>query len=494
MDRIRFYLNDEEVSTADVAPTTTLLEFLRQHLHQTGTKEGCAEGDCGACTVAVLDADAPGGATFRAINSCLLLLPMVQGKRIYTVEGLRGEDQQHHPVQVALAEALGSQCGYCTPGVVMSMFEACYRQDVTEAWQLDDQMCGNLCRCTGYRPIRLATRVVTGSHPDDRFRARLEGDDHQDSPAVDYTFGEQRFVTPTTPDALFEALAERDDYRIVCGATDLGLDVTKAHARFPFLVSVGGIPELRGIEEIDSGWSIGATTRLADIESWAGAALPPLARMLRFFGARQLKNGGTLGGNICNASPIGDMPPVLLALEATLVLRSRSGERRVPIDEFFLAYRKTALKPGEILARIEVPRLRQGALAASYKVSKRRELDISAVCACFVITTDHAQVVTHARLAFGGMAATPKRATLTESALVGQVWSEETLTVASRTLDMDFQPLSDHRGSAWYRATVARNLLLGFYEETSDPARAVGALPDRPSGTVVLPAPGGGSV
>ena len=482
---IQFHLNDELVEEREAAPTQTLLWWLRRERGATGTKEGCAEGDCGACTVAIVDDDPSGRPTFRAVNSCLVLLPTLHGKRAYTVEGL-ARDGEPHRVQRALTEALGSQCGYCTPGFVMSMFEACYREDLDAAWKLDDQLCGNLCRCTGYRPIRDALAEVAGARPDDAFRQILDASEVVPQ-AIDYQVGEQRFVRPGSFDGLFDVLEAHADHRFVSGGTDLGLDVTKKRTRFPCLVSPDAIPGMRTIERVDGGWSIGAAVRLSDLEAVIEEGLPPLARMLRFFGSRQIKNRATLGGNICNASPIGDTPPVLLALGATVIARSREGSRSIPIDDFFVGYRQTALLPGEVVARIEVPEIPGDARAGAYKVSRRRELDISAVAAGLLVRLDAEGVVTEARFGYGGMAATPARAAGAEAAVIGQPWEEATVRAAMDALAEDFTPLDDHRGSAWYRATVARNLLLGFFEETREaPMRA---LPDRPVATVLVEVP-----
>ncbi|MDP6945788.1 MAG: FAD binding domain-containing protein, partial [Myxococcota bacterium] len=294
----------------------------------------------------------------------------------------------------------------------------------------------------------------------------------------------QRYFAPTSASELFDLLDAHPDHRFVAGATDLGLDVTQRHVRFPCLVSVEHLPELKGITELDGALSIGATVPLSDLEAHTTASHPPMARMLRFFGARQIKHRATLGGNICNASPIGDTPPVLLAMGATVIALSRAGERRIPIDDFFTGYRQTSLATGEVVSRVELPFVPEGARAASYKVSKRRELDISAVCSAYVVVTDEAGVVTSARLAYGGMAATPMRAAHAEAALVGQPWSAATVAAAAAALAKDFTPLDDHRGSAWYRATLARNLLIGFFEETT--TERTPALPDRPSATVLV--------
>lgn len=464
MEKLRFQLNGRWVEASGLSPTTTVLRYLRDQLGMTGTKEGCAEGDCGACSVAVLEHDLEGRATWRAINGCLVFLPMVQGKQLFTVEGLE-EAGAPHAVQESLAKHLGSQCGYCTPGVVMSMFEACYREDIKEPWELDAQMCGNLCRCTGYRPIREATEAIAGLRPLDRFTRAL----HEDAPidmALRYRAGAQRFFTPTTLDALWDVLAGEPDARFVAGGTDLGLEVTKRFAEPPVLVLLEGLAELRTLRPIPGGIRIGSGVTLTDLEAYARGRLPSLERMLRYFGARQVKNRGTLGGNICNASPIGDMPPVMLAADATFVLASRRGERRVKANDFFLGYRKTALERGEILAAVELPTAPAHAKAASYKVSKRRELDISCVSASFHVELGEDGRIALARLAYGGVAATPARAWKTEAALVGRLPSAEVIAEALPKLAEDFTPLSDHRGSAKYRSLLARNLLIGFFEET----------------------------
>lgn len=479
MNALTFVVNDRPIRLTDAPANQTLLEWLRTQPQLRGTKEGCAEGDCGACTVVVVD-PAGDGPRFRAINACLLLLPMCQGRTFYTVEAL-ADGIAPHPAQAAMIEELGSQCGYCTPGVVMSLFEATYRTDLDADWKLNDQLCGNLCRCTGYRPIRDAAARVAGTCPNDRFAAALS---QASAPAidVDYRAQDQAFLTPATEAALWEALETHPDARLICGGTDLSLRITQHHEVLAELISVEAVPGLDRIEVSEDLVIIGAAVSLARIEEELEAELPSLHRMLRYFASRQIKNRGSLGGNLCNASPIGDTPPALLALGAAVELWSRDQRRTVPLDRFFLDYRKTALKPGEILGRVLVPRPEPHTLRGTYKVSKRRELDISTVAAGFYVDVQD-NTVAEVRLAFGGMAATPRRATHAEAALRGQPWTAAAIEAAAVALTRDFTPMDDHRGSAWYRSTVAANLLRGFYIETrSQPAPA---LPTFHSATVL---------
>lgn len=475
MQDLELHINGRPIQERDVSPTMTLLQYLRGPLGLTGTKEGCAEGDCGACTVAVLD---PSGPTYRAVNSCLVLLPMVHRRQVWTVEGIA--TPAPHLAQRALVEKLGSQCGYCTPGVVMSMFEACYRADLDEPWKLDDQLCGNLCRCTGYRPIREAAASVAGRCPADVFRASLENA-APSSVELAYARGDQQWIAPRDFDSLWAFLADNPGARFVNGGTDLSLEVTKQFKRPPVLVSLEALEPLTRIVQMNDRWVIGAGVRLTDLEAASPEVFPSIERMLRFFGSRQIKHRATVGGNLCNASPIGDLPPILLALDATVILKAADGERRMSLDQFFLGYRRTALKPGEILAYVEVPIPPEGARASAYKVSKRQELDISAVAAGLYVELDAGARVRVARFAYGGMAATPARARRAESVVIGREWNEATVEDAVAALD--FTPIDDHRGSAWYRATVAGNLLRGFYLETlRDPSpRHV----HRPTGTVL---------
>ena len=443
----RFQLNGEPVTVSGISPTTTLLQWLRS-TGRVGTKEGCAEGDCGACTVAVLTDEG-----WRSVNACLVPLPTMADREILTIEGLEN-GAGLHPSQVAMVEALGSQCGYCTPGFVMSLFTASHRTDLDQDWKKADQICGNLCRCTGYRPIQQALEAVAGTHPEDEWSDRVA----PDLGAFSLEHKSQRFYRPGRLEELYAVLAAEPKARLVAGATDLGLDITKKGVAFECLVSLDALP-LAGIESTPEGWRIGATTLLSSLE--AAPPLPAIGQMLRYFASRQIKNRATLGGNLCNASPIGDMAPVLMALQASVVLASQLGERRVLLEDFFLDYRQTALLPGEVLVAVEVPEPAPGTISWAHKVCKRRELDISTVCIGVAVTVQEGLVV-DARLAYGGMAATTRRAEAAEEVLIGRPLSQESIRDAAAALD--FTPLSDHRGSAWYRDQVARNLLQRFWE------------------------------
>jgi xanthine dehydrogenase molybdopterin binding subunit/xanthine dehydrogenase small subunit len=456
-----FVLNGRQVRTEKCPTNKTLLEFLRDE-GLTGSKEGCAEGDCGACSVILVERDGEGKTVYRAVNSCLMPVCLVAGREVISVEGICGGHAQH-PVQTEMARRHGSQCGYCTPGFICSLLEGHYRDDIQTGDDLDDQLSGNLCRCTGYRAIReAATAAFAQRHAangDDKFAARLREPCLALAP-VEYHCDGGRFFRPDSMAALFELMRRLPDARLIAGATELGLDITKRYKNFPILISLEAIAELRAITADQSEWRIGGAATLTAIEKAMAAEFPALGDMLRVFGSRQIRNRATMGGNLVTASPIGDSAPLLLALDARIVLASLAGERVMPIAEFFTAYRKTALKPGEILKTILVPRA-PAHRSRWFKVSRRREMDISTVAACFVIDVDERNLVRRARLAYGGVAATPVRAAQTETALLGKPWSEETLREILPVLAAEFAPISDVRGSAEYR----RGLVIGLFEK-----------------------------
>jgi xanthine dehydrogenase molybdopterin binding subunit/xanthine dehydrogenase small subunit len=483
MKAIEFRLNGKPVRLDSVSPNTTLLDWLRS-TGLTGSKEGCAEGDCGACAVAIVDRDKNGKPTYRAINSCLVPLPLMAGRDIVTVEGVAfethcshgalsscreqkrpdraGRLQRLHPVQQAMVDNHGSQCGYCTPGFIMSMFEGFYRNDLKTSAQLDEQLAGNLCRCTGYRAIRDACADAFAPKMDaDPFRKQLQNGAGK-LKSVRYASNGENFLRPATLKELFAAMAKHPEARLIAGATELGLDISKRFLKFPTLISVEAVPELNEIKSTKSDWHIGAAVTLTRINEMLGAEYPEIGDMLYLFGSRQIRNRATMGGNLVTASPIGDSAPILLALDGRVILASAKGGRVLPIDEFFIAYRKTALQPGEILKTIVIPRIVDSPTSRRkfYKVSKRREMDISTVAGCFAIQLDKSGAISSARLAFGGVAAMPARAKKTESALLGKQWRE-----VEPILEREFTPISDVRGSATYRQRLIVDLLRKFFHD-----------------------------
>ena len=463
-----FTLNGRSIRVSDVSPNTTLLEYLRNS-GLTGSKEGCAEGDCGACSVAIIERGADGKPTYRAVNSCIMPVCLVAGREVVTVEGV-GCSAKQHPVQQKMVEHLGSQCGYCTPGFICSMFEGYYRGDLHTHDDLDEQLAGNLCRCTGYRPISaaaaeaIACRAAQGGA--DIFAERLK-DVKPKLASANYEAAGEKFLRPTTLVKLLQIVAAHPDARLIAGATELGLEITKRYKKFLTLISTEAVPELKQIKVIATDWYVGAAVTLTTIEDKLGKEFPMLGEMLRVFGSRQIRNRATMGGNIVTASPIGDSAPCLLALEAKVVLASAGGERTLPISEFFVAYRKTALQPGEVLKTIIIPRGVSAAglmrKAAWFKVSKRREMDISTVAGAFVADVDEQNIIRHARLSYGGVAAMPSRAKQTEAALLGKSWSVETLQSVIPILRTEFAPISDVRGTAEYRSGLIVSLLEKFF-------------------------------
>jgi len=482
---LEFVLNGVAVRVDDYSPNTTLLDYLRS-AGLTGSKEGCAEGDCGACSAAMLDRDARGRSCYRAFNSCLTPLCLVAGREIISVEGV-GCRERLHPVQRTMAECHGSQCGYCTPGFIVSLFEGYYRDDLRTQDQLDDQLCGNLCRCTGYRPIREAALAALAERHQkngkDAFAARLQKP-VAGLAGVNYVFSNERFLRPTSLTELLQLSWQFPERRLIAGATELGLDISKCFERFATLISVEAVPELRELKSTETEWRIGAAVTLTEIEEKMADEFPALGRMLRVFGSRQIRNRATMGGNLVTASPIGDSAPVLMALDARVVLASVESEiigkygkpalreKELPIEDFFVSYRKTALRTDEVLKTIIVPRFARARglsrLCEWHKVSKRREMDISTVAACFAVELDPRGIVKAARLAYGGVAAVPARARQTEQALARKPWREETIKEVLPILAKEFAPISDVRGSSDYRRELITSLFEKFYLSTAD--------------------------
>jgi xanthine dehydrogenase small subunit len=473
-DAIQFVLNDRPVRLDDAAPAMTLLDWLRGPARLTGTKEGCAEGDCGACTV-VLETPTEGGNVHCApVNACLVMLGQVHGRRVRTVEGLPGADGAPHPVQTALAEGDGTQCGFCTPGIVMSLYAFAAGGEPAEPALIHDALAGNLCRCTGYRPIVEAMTRLTQETGVRHSRDASSLDVGDDAPLEWRAPGTAtRFDAPTTLDALLALRRDHPDAWLLAGGTDLGLRVSHARETPAHVVHVVRVPALQTLSLGKDRLRLGAAVSYARLSPCLEGALAPFGAMIRRLGSRQIRTLGTLGGNLGTASPIGDCLPVLLALGATIHLRSAArGARAVAIDDYFLGYRRTALLADEIIEAVDIEVPPAGDLFHVDKVSKRRDQDISAVLGAYRLRVDSG-VVRSARLAFGGMAATPARAPQAEAELVGRPWTEATIERAAAALARDFQPLDDWRGSAAYRLAVAGNLLRRLHLRSTRPDLAV---------------------
>ncbi len=422
--------------------------------------------------MALIGRAAAGGPAWRAVNGCLIPLCLLHGREVLTVEGVAAGGPPH-PAQQQMTDCKGSQCGYCTPGFVVSMVEGCHREDMHGRQDWEDQLCGNLCRCTGYRPILDAAFAAAAAGAGGPLTERLRV--APPPGPIDYEGAGEKFFRPASLEALFALRRQWPEARLIAGATELGLDITKRFRKFPVFISLEGIPELRQINSDETGWRIGAAATLTEIDDALGESLPASREMLRVFGSRQIRNRATMGGNLATASPIGDSAPLLMALDASVVLAGAEGERTVAMDEFFVGYRQTALRPGEIIKTILVPRSTLDAGArrrcAWHKVSKRREMDISAVAGCFTVDVDATGTVTRARLAYGGVAATPVRARQTEQALIGRPWSLETVTSVLPILRAEFSPISDVRGSAEYRRGLITDLFRKFFHTENDPRR-----------------------
>ena len=461
---ITFLLNDEPHSVGVVPPTLTLLRYLREYLDLTGTKEGCAEGDCGACTVVVGERQGDSLA-LKTLNACIAYLPTLHGKAIYTVEFLN-RDGTAHPVQQAMVDCHGSQCGFCTPGFVMSLwqhYETHLDTGDSSRAKLANDLSGNLCRCTGYRPILDAGEKMF-SLPEVRFdfdaaKARL---DALPDVALSYETSAGSYHAPDSLDALLQLRHELPDSTLLAGGTDVGLWTNKQFRDLGTIIYTLSVPELHQISISDEHITIGAAVSLTEAYEAVCADYPQLTELRDRFASLPIRNAGTLGGNVANGSPIGDSAPWLIALGADVVLSSVSGERSIALESLYTGYMQQSRKPDEILSAIIIPRPREGQRFHCWKVSKRYDSDISAVCAAFSLMVEDDEI-TEARVAFGGMAATTARATGCEAELLGQPWTGSTVDKAMQALDQDYTPMSDMRATSTYRQTLARNLLYRFY-------------------------------
>nr|WP_242404680.1 xanthine dehydrogenase small subunit [Janthinobacterium agaricidamnosum] len=468
-----FFFRGAVQEVANVSTTQTVLQHLREDLHCTGTKEGCAEGDCGACTVVLGSLNEAGQVELKAVNSCIQLTPTLDGKALYTVEDLQQDNGALHPVQQALVECHGSQCGFCTPGFAMSLWGMYLKQEGKpdtrpRRCDIDDALSGNLCRCTGYRPIIDAAHRM-GELPRvelDRAALARQLTALQRDSMVTYSSNGQQFHAPRTLEELVQLRAEKPAACLLAGSTDVGLWVTKQMRDLGDIIYIGQVGALKTVKEADGLLEIGAGVSLNDAYQALCSHYPDeLSEMWQRFASLPVRNAGTLGGNVANGSPIGDSMPWLIVLGTQIVLRGKHGQRVMPLEDFYLDYQKKDLQAGEFVEAVRVPLPRAGIKFRTYKLAKRFDQDISAVCAAFALTLD-GDLIQQARIAFGGMAATPKRAARAEASLLGQRWSEEALKTAMALMAQDYAPLSDMRASSAYRMTTAQNLLRRFWLET----------------------------
>ncbi|MFC5512359.1 xanthine dehydrogenase small subunit [Massilia jejuensis] len=470
---IRFYFRNAVHEVTGVAPTQTILQHLREDLRCTGTKEGCAEGDCGACTVVVGSLE-NGRLQMKALNACIGFTPTLDGKALFTVEDLQLPDGRLHPVQQALVECHGAQCGFCTPGFAMSLWGMYLDQEEHAGGQaparcrIDDALSGNLCRCTGYRPIieaagRMAELPRAGF---DRAALAAALAPLQRGAGCAYTFEGRSFHAPRTLAELVALRGAHPQALILAGSTDVGLWVTKQMRELDDIIYIGNVAELKSVVEAGAMLEIGAGVTLQDAYAAVCRHYPgELSGMWQRFASLPIRNAGTLGGNVANGSPIGDSMPWLIALGARLVLRGPGGERILALEDFYLGYQRKDLRADEFVAALHVPLPQAGVRFRTYKLAKRFDQDISAVCAAFALTLD-GDIVRQARIAFGGMAATPRRAARAEAVLTHRAWSEDALKEAMAALAQDYAPLSDMRASSGYRMKAAQNLLRRFWLET----------------------------
>lgn len=481
-DTIRFLRSGKVIELADVGPMDTVLDYLRLTERATGTKEGCGEGDCGACTVA-LGRLVGGKLVYQPVNACIQLLGMIDGAELVTVEDLTSEGRLH-PVQKAMRDLHGSQCGFCTPGFIMSLFTLYHAEGMARSRKaVTDWLAGNLCRCTGYRPIIDAALSSCFEAADDAFAWRA-GETREalrrlaDSRDIFIGTPESFFAAPVTVEGLAAIYGQHPDATLVAGATDVGLWITKSLKSLPKIIHLGRVAGLNRIEETTAGLFLGASVTYAAAEAAMGRLAPDLAELLRRIGSKQVRASGTIGGNIANGSPIGDTPPALIALGATLELQQGDSQRSLPLEDFFLDYGKQDRGTAEFVTGLYIPRPEANQFYRCYKVSKRFDQDISAVMGAFRFTVEGAEI-TQARIAFGGMAATPRRAAGAEVALTGASLDDpSTWGPAIRELSADYTPITDMRASADYRMEAARALLAKALMEASgasEPIRLHGA-------------------
>ncbi|TAL78064.1 MAG: xanthine dehydrogenase small subunit [Burkholderiaceae bacterium] len=467
---VSFYLNGMVQHVMPVSPTQTVLQYLREQMALTGTKEGCAEGDCGACTVTEASLDPDGRVVFRAINACIRFLPTLDGHALWTVESLSSGGRLH-PVQQAMVDHHGSQCGFCTPGFVMSMYTM-YQNGLTSPVREEvlDHLSGNLCRCTGYRPI-IDAALNMGNYPEARLdleqiQQQLFELQEQCQESLCITGTDQRYFAPNSLDELAALYEAHPQAVLLAGGTDVGLMVTKQLRTLNEVIYLGAVVELNQIERDDDCLRIGATVLLNEGYEALANEYPEVRELWKRFGSMPIRNSGTLVGNVANGSPIGDTAPFLIAVQTRVVLRKGARRRELPLEDLYVDYRKQNREPGELVEAVLVPLRSADIQVATYKLSKRNDQDISAVCSAYALRVDQGKVAS-VRIAHGGMAATSRRAPHAEQVLDGQKWGEEAVARAMQALENDYQPMSDMRASNAYRLKAARNLLYRFYLEST---------------------------
>lgn len=464
---IRFILDGNVVEMSNVDPTRTVLQFLREDLRRKGSKEGCAEGDCGACTVVIGELRRDGETTeLKAVNSCIQFLATLDGKELVTVESL-GDGQTLHPVQQAMVGEHGSQCGFCTPGFVMSLYALYETTPDPSRQQIDDALAGNLCRCTGYRPIiAAATEMYALQRPAVADRtSSLQAIQRQELLAIEHNG--RRFFAPRSMDEFAELYGRYPDATVLAGGTDVGLWVTKQHRELSTVLYTGQLRDMQECSVSDTHIELGAAASLSDVMPLLVEHYPGLEEMLRRFASPPIRNAGTLGGNIANGSPIGDSMAGLMVVDTSLILRCGDVEREIALCDFYHDYMVNDLQSGEFVARIRVPLPEGNEQVLSQKWSKRFDQDISAVCTAYRLQLD-GDTVKSIRMAYGGLAATVRRAPRAEAALLGQPWNEATIEAACAALAKDFEPIGDMRASADIRMLACQNLLRRFYAGTQD--------------------------
>jgi xanthine dehydrogenase small subunit len=454
-----------------LSPTTTVLQYLRGLSAFKGTKEGCAQGDCGACTVVLASLNKDGRLEYKAINSCLVFLPQIHGKQLLTVEHLSDKSSELHPVQKAMIELDASQCGFCTPGFAMSLFALykSHRQPSDET--ILDAFAGNLCRCTGYQSILKAARLALENPEPDSFSRNEESTQKLLRSIAqsdgEFTYGNQTYYAPASLDSALKLKLTHPGLEICSGASDIALKVTKKHEPIAGLIDLSGIPELKTIYQKPKGFDLGSGVTLEFLKDALSHELPALGKILSFFGSKQIRQVATLGGNIGSASPIGDLIPLLMAYRAVVTVKNSLQERTLPIHDFILGYHRTNLIENELIVSIHIPKPKRDWIVDMEKVSKRTDLDISTVSAAMEVKLTSEKKIETINLYFGGMAEIAVKATKTCSFLTGKPWTVETMESAGAFLHQDFTPISDARAEADGRMLLAKNLLIKFWRNHS---------------------------